>query len=358
MRAVFDLDDTICIHENRDYPNAKPVLPVIRKIRDMKKAGWEIVIYTARGQVSCKGDLKLIEQRNRSVVETWLKENDVPCDELLFGKPLGDLYVDDRAMTAEEFKGAKIELLHGGGSGSDIYRVGNVVKKYFNGADDVKLFKDWITDNNGVCKYPEVISYLYSSVFMQFIEGERLVDCCKWDDIKELLATIDRFKGKRKGEFSIMTHVANLLRNKSRDAEWNDIVDRTAGYLICNQDEIAKYASYCHGDLILSNVMKGKDGLYLIDPRYFRESSTYLFDLAKLRMSLMDYELRFGLATKSNREYLQRFDESVDPDVLPLVTGLMLMHICRLYRYKNDEQKQVVKDFAKEVISENEFLFW
>lgn len=31
MRAVFDLDDTISVHNNRDYANATPIMPVVKK---------------------------------------------------------------------------------------------------------------------------------------------------------------------------------------------------------------------------------------------------------------------------------------------------------------------------------------
>ena len=308
MRAVFDLDDTICIHENRDYVNAKPVLPVIEKLREMKQAGWEIVIYSARGQISCNGDLNLIEERNRKTAEDWLERNNVPYDELIFGKPIADLYVDDRAITAKDFKSAKIGLLYGGGSGCEIYRVGDVVKKYYGEKDDVMRFRQWIKDNEGSCLFPEVISFLHNSVFMEYIDGERLVDDCKWEDIENLLLTIERFKDKRLNGFEMKLHIDNLEKNKSADEEWNDIVETAKRFMLANEREIVKRASYCHGDMILSNVLKNKNGLYLIDPRYFRESSTYLFDLAKLRMSLMDYERLFGLSVKSNKEYLCRFD--------------------------------------------------
>ena len=70
----------------------------------MKDDGWEIVIYSARGQVSCKGDLKEIERKNRPVVEEWLKRHNVPCDELVFGKPIGDIYIDDKGMSLDDFK--------------------------------------------------------------------------------------------------------------------------------------------------------------------------------------------------------------------------------------------------------------
>lgn len=357
MRAVFDLDDTICISRNRDYENAIPVSHVIQKMKAMKDDGWEIVIYSSRGQVSCKGDIALIEQKNRKTAENWLKRNNVPYDQLIFGKPIADVYVDDKGMSVNDFGKAEIGLLYGGGSRSKIYRIGNVVKKYFGSDEDVRRFKEWIDDNLGSCRFPHVISYLYDSVYMDYIEGVRLVDDCKWEDIEEILSVIRRFERMPTSEFTIGPQLQILEKNKSGSKEWDETIDRVKDFLVSNEQNFAQHASYCHGDLILSNVLKSKEGLYFIDSRYFRESSSYLFDLAKLRMSLMDYERLFGLSIGSNHKHLRKFDEQLAPEIKPLVIGLMLMYLCRLYRYKDENGKEIVKRLVDGVIKENEWIF-
>lgn len=85
MRAVFDFDDTICYHKDRErsVDAARPIELTVDKMRRMKEDGWEIVIYTARGQKSCGGDLAKIEAKYRSVIEDWLARYEVPYDELL-----------------------------------------------------------------------------------------------------------------------------------------------------------------------------------------------------------------------------------------------------------------------------------
>ena len=118
-----------------------------------------------------------------------------------------------------------------------------------------------------------------------------------------------------------------------------------------------KYASICHGDMILSNILvKNGIDLYFIDPQYFRKESSYLLDFAKLRMSINDYELNFGISTKSNKKYLLILDDILRMNkIYNLVIGLNLMYIIRLYRYKDDKQK-VVK-MERELIEENEDVF-
>lgn len=360
MRAVFDLDDTICVTENRDYANSKPVDAVVSKIRQLKRDGWEVIIYSSRGQVSCKGNLREIERRNRPVVESWLKENDVPYDELIFGKPIADLYVDDKAMNVFDFCQSEFHQLNGGGSRKSIYRIGNVVKKDLGSAEETERFKEWIADNKGVCLYPRIISYLYSGVYMDYIDGLRLVDCCNTFDLYSLLLTIFKFSFIKKKEFTLKPQLDILEANKSQDEEWNRIIDITRNFLLDNEKVIASRASFCHGDLTLSNVIKrsSDSALVFIDPRYFRESSTFLFDLAKLRMSLMDYEYLFGISKNKNSDLLKFYDNIIAGNELTgIVNGLTLMFICRLYRYKNDDQKQIVIDMAKKVLTDNAEIF-
>ena len=74
---VFDIDDTISVHTNRDYVNAKPVQPVIDKLNRLHDEGYYIKLFTGRGQVSCNGDLNLIIERNKDVLETWLEKHGV-----------------------------------------------------------------------------------------------------------------------------------------------------------------------------------------------------------------------------------------------------------------------------------------
>lgn len=100
MRIVFDLDDTICRTENRDYVNSSEISAVVSKIRELRDTipGVEIVVHTSRGMASCNGDAEAAEKKNRPTIEAWLREHGIKVDEIIFGKPLADLYVDDKAI--------------------------------------------------------------------------------------------------------------------------------------------------------------------------------------------------------------------------------------------------------------------
>lgn len=360
-KIVFDVDDTICSNVRRlGYENCVPDFEVIKKINHLHdNLGFSIVLHTARGMVSCNGDADKIIKKNKKVLEDWLKKYDVHYDELIFCKPIADLYVDDKALNVVEFKTEDFGVLHGGGSSKPIYRLGKTVKKFLGSESDVSNFKDWVEDNNGSCKFPRVISYLYNAVYMDYIDGENLVDCLTFADLLKVVGTIIGFSKMKKESFDIKPQIEILEKNYSSDEEMNLMIDICKRFIVKNEHILAKNASYSHGDVILSNIIKSRDGeLFFIDSRYFRESSSYLLDFAKLRNSLSGYELKFGLSETDNRMYLDVFDSILKTKgIYEIVVGLHLMYVLRLYRYKDDIDKAKVKNIAKGIIKDNEELF-
>ena len=360
-KIVFDVDDTICSNVRRlGYENCVPDFEVIKKINHLHDdLGFSIVLHTARGMVSCNGDIDKIIAKNKKVLEDWLEKYDVHYDELIFCKPIADLYVDDKALNVAEFKTEDFSVLHGGGSNKPIYRLGKMVKKFLGSESDASNFKDWVEDNNGSCKFPRVVSYLYDAVYMDFVDGENLVDCFTFNDLMNLVSTILRFSRMKKESFDIVPQIEILEKNYSGDEEMNVMIDVCKNFIIRNEHILNENASYSHGDMILSNVIKAKDGdLFFIDSRYFRESSSYLLDFAKLRNSLSGYELEFGLSKSNNKVFLDDLDMILKfRGIYEIVVGLHLMYVLRLYRYKDDVGKMKVKNIAKGIIEDNEELF-
>lgn len=100
---VIDIDDTISFTKNRDFVNSIPNKKIIDKINYLKKQGWYIILLTARGAKSCGTDIEKIKAKYFDVTTKWLKNNGVSYDELRFGKPNADWYVDDKNMSIDTF---------------------------------------------------------------------------------------------------------------------------------------------------------------------------------------------------------------------------------------------------------------
>ena len=105
-KIIIDLDDTICSTKNGDYENSIPKEKVIKKIKEYKNLGFEIIIYTSRNMRTYKGNVELIKANTLPIIIRWLEKFDVPYDQIIVGKPwpsFGGFYVDDKAIRPDEF---------------------------------------------------------------------------------------------------------------------------------------------------------------------------------------------------------------------------------------------------------------
>lgn len=357
-KIVFDIDDTICDNKGRDYPNAIPYIDVIDKINKLHEQGFYIVLYTSRGMVSCNGDISKIVAKNKEVLEEWLNRYDVQYDELIFGKPIADLYVDDKAMSLCDFKSAIFTPLKGGGSGSTIYRLGNVVKKELK-EGEVQKIKSWYHDNCSICKAPQVICFTYNSMYMEYVPGEILSKVkIGVEEVNNLYNMIRKFSKYKYADFDISQPISVIEKNRV-DEIISPYVDLCINKLNEYAEILKANASFSHGDCILSNMIRNENEICLLDPQYYEYSSSYLLDLAKLNMSILGYEYNFGLSDlKPNKMSIEYYHYLLNKNnIYNVVTILTLMYIVRLYRYKDEKQKQIVIDMAKGVIAENEELF-
>jgi len=96
MIIYVDIDETICkTPESRDYNLAVPIEKNINKINNLYDNGHTIIYWTARGTGSG------IDWR--SVTESQFKKWGVKCHELKLGKPIYDLFIDDKNVNSEAF---------------------------------------------------------------------------------------------------------------------------------------------------------------------------------------------------------------------------------------------------------------
>ena len=341
ISLVFDIDDTICNNKNRDYENAIPMEEVINKINYLYDNGAKITLYTSRGMVSCNGDLEKIIAKNSTILKNWLAKHNVKYHELIFGKPIADLYVDDKALNVNDFITQDFCQLSGH-SGYSVIRLGNIVKKEMSDSNYIKL-SNWYEDSKGIANSPKRISNLYSTMYIEYIDGKVANKCMSEDLLNKMVEQILKFKEVKRDSFNKELVINKILAHKSDDIEWNMIVDDCVR-LVTNID-FQQYASLSHQDFTLGNTIVKDDKLYLLDSLYERQASSYLLDFAKLKMSLDGYETQFcGGPTIDKKYSLLLTDLLKDLGIYKEVAILEYMYAIRLYNYH--ENKKLVKQFT------------
>lgn len=100
-RFCFDLDGTLVTTPRvlGDYSTVKPIHRTIAYLQHLHSQGHCIIIYTARRMRTHHGNVgKVVADIGKTTMDT-LKEFRIPYDELVFGKPYADLYIDDKAVS-------------------------------------------------------------------------------------------------------------------------------------------------------------------------------------------------------------------------------------------------------------------
>jgi capsule biosynthesis phosphatase len=99
MKICIDIDGVICglRVDGQTYADVQPLPDAARKMRALKQAGHYLILSTARHMATCNSNVGLVVARQGKTLLDWLAEHAIPYDEIWFGKPHADVYVDDNA---------------------------------------------------------------------------------------------------------------------------------------------------------------------------------------------------------------------------------------------------------------------
>ena len=98
MIIYVDIDDTICYNDSDDklnYKNAKPYIERIERINELYNEGHYIAYWTARGTGSGIYWLTITKDQ----LDSW----GCKYHSLKIGKPIYDLFIDDKNINSETF---------------------------------------------------------------------------------------------------------------------------------------------------------------------------------------------------------------------------------------------------------------
>ena len=103
LRICIDLDGVICNLKKpgQSYADLIPIEGAVEKIRQLNEHGHYIIIYTARHMKTCNGNIGKVSAKIGKITFEWLEKYGTPYDEVIFGKPWCDVYIDDNVMRFE-----------------------------------------------------------------------------------------------------------------------------------------------------------------------------------------------------------------------------------------------------------------
>ena len=96
---MVDLDGVICTEERTfERPLAEPIAGAREALQQLRAAGHTIIIYTARNWPEYR------------VTKKWLDDHGFEYDGLHMGKPVADIWIDDRALRFTNWNDVLVQL--------------------------------------------------------------------------------------------------------------------------------------------------------------------------------------------------------------------------------------------------------
>lgn len=104
-RICIDLDGVIAGFKTpgETYADVAPIPGAVEKLKSLRAAGHYIIIQTARHMKTCEGNVGLVAARVSRITLDWLDRNEIPFDEIYFGKPWAEIYIDDNGFRFENW---------------------------------------------------------------------------------------------------------------------------------------------------------------------------------------------------------------------------------------------------------------
>ncbi|CAF1391514.1 unnamed protein product [Adineta steineri] len=362
MRFCFDLDNTLVSYPTKhgDYDSVEPKIQNIQLIRELHSAGHYIIIQTAHRMKTHQGNVgRVIADIGRITIET-LTKFDIPYDELIFGKPYADVYIDDSAIhavidTTKEIGWLLDDTIENGQIKKAIK--GFISPRYFHTIEqlDNVIIKSSSTDclKGEIYFYENIPSSILdlfpklnrietnqdteiSSIIMGRIYGvtfsHLFTNLCLADGrlIKLLLSLkrVHRSLSKDSTESKENIYANYSKKIFSRFNQFSEIYQKLDKYFqasIINSEELmnniikyldeyekcqrGQHSPIIHGDPVFTNILLPSDGrIIFLDMRGILGTQLTLqgdinYDLAKIYQSLMGYDFvllnRFHLISSS-----------------------------------------------------------
>lgn len=317
LRVCFDLDNTLVTFPKiqGDYKSVEPIEKNIKFLRYLKSFGHTIIIYTARRMKTHNGNIGSVMRDIGTITFDTLEKFDIPYDEIYFGKPHADIYIDDLALNCHD------DLEKELGYYNDM-----IIPRDFNEITEnvIPIYKKISDDLSGEIYYYRNIPVEIKDMFPLFInydEGNKwyvmekvsgltvtslyLSELLTVDMLKNIMNSIKRIQSVKIDNYkkvNIYDNYINKLDKRYTTYDYARFSDSKKMYeeirtqLLDYENKDLGKMSVIHGDTVMTNILINNFGkIKFIDMRGKIDNQLsicgdWLYDWAKLYQSLIGYD--------------------------------------------------------------------
>ena len=365
LRVCFDLDNTLVTHPTipGDYTSVLPIQRNIDYLKLLHRLGHTIIIYTARRFKTHKGNVGAIVADIGKITFDTLDKFDIPYDEIFFGKPYAQYYIDDLAVNANSSLDKALGIYNtdiAPRSFNKVEYTDNTVIKYTSNKGEVYWYKNI---SESIKEYfPKVINIQDNKIELERIDGvsysylytsKQLTQT----HLSRLINTITSIHSSFNQSSSVNIYSNYSLKLRQRITEYPElyikygIVKKLVSIVYALQDyELNNegIVGVIHGDPVFTNVFDTPTGIKLIDMRGKQGDELTIYgdvhyDFAKIYQSLIGYDnILNGIEIDDiyRSEMITKFEEMFDEKTLnkiKLITASLLISMLPLH--EDDETK-------------------
>jgi capsule biosynthesis phosphatase len=370
LRICFDLDNTLVTHPTiaGDYTSVLPITKNIDYLKLLKKLGATIIIYTARRMKTHKGNVGKILADVGTVTLQTLEKYEIPFDEIYFGKPYANFYVDDLAINANTQLDTQIGVYN-----LDIeprhfndieYKHNSVVKVT---ANDGEIYWYKNTPKSIENYFPKVISIDGNKIEMERLDGVTysymyINKQLKENHLNDLMGALSEIHNSAKSDIvdiysNYSAKIKERLESNSglyEKYELNDIVDYIINELEKYQNTNSAISGVIHGDTVFTNIITTPNGIKFIDMRGKQGDTLTIFgdrlyDYAKVYQSLLGYdsilhsvEIDFHYNYEMIKIFESHFNEK-DIKNIKILTASLYISLLPLHTEDSDKFEKYIK---------------
>lgn len=364
LRICFDFDNTLVSYPTipGDYYSVEPIQRNINFLKLLHSLGHTIIIYTARRMKTHGGNVgRVVADISRVTLDT-LDKFDIPYDEIYFGKPYANFYIDDLAVNPSISMNQAI----------GVYDT-EIAPRTFNKVDYNKDKVVKTTSNEGEiywyqniprgCGYmfPKVYDITDNQITMENIEGVSFsyLYTNKLLKVEQLINLITQLRQLHEYDTKVVKYpkVYADYNQKLRE-RYNNNLKLYNKYINAESifkklDNLLAYYNKAiftviHGDPVFTNVLQTEQGLKFIDMKgKIGDELTIIgdtyYDLAKVYQSILGYDFILNDIELDNvyiNEFKNVFEdlfEEKDLRIIKMITASLFFTLMPLHTEDQDK---------------------